>query len=217
MGEVTLLQYLEGTFELLLLLSKAAVSFFAGDFSSQVLGNIGKVHEGQRRCWELEEKSRKSTVLKKIPGEEHKLRAQATCPRNRRELLELIVDDLWCLSLPWTGAYDNGRGGVVRLSVDPQQHAIDLMPQAGAPPGSLAGLAAPCRGSLAGGVLVVPRGARGDLRGHFDGRCITWEHGEVWTRRAQAGRPADDEVLRLVLPQLALALRWLYGEFTRLF
>lgn len=134
--------------------------------------------------------------------------SKVTCRRNRSRLLSLIVNELWRTALPWNGTFMSSDGRSILMYVDPQEHIVTFTSSDGLAP--VQGFPAH-NGSLVCGVLVIPNGPRGELRGHFDGKRIVWEDGQVWTRQADNFSKAfksANTVLKSILPQLALALRW---------
>lgn len=141
----------------------------------------------------------------------------AKCSRNRSQLLNLIVNELWLHVLNWNGTFCMGSGGFVRASYDPPSRIVTFVPQGSDTPASSnfsvsTSLAAAWRGVvLEGAHIVVPMGPQGVRSGFFDGRRLYWDDGEVWTRHSEFGESLRSEahtVLRLILPQLTLALRW---------
>lgn len=150
------------------------------------------------------------------------LLSKASCSRNRAQLLQLIVDELWYQLLPWNGVYDDGTGKLLRLCVDPRSRVVSIQPIVN-PPAAVPEASA--FGLLADGKLVVKQETLQSRKGRFDGCSILWDDGAVWTRSSSSSGVGSNAsatevsgstpsaqmasaVLKLILPQLALALRW---------
>lgn len=163
------------------------------------------------------------------------LLSQTQSVRNRPVLSRtMVVNILWSLVLPCHGEYDDGSGGVVTLTtLDPEHGALLLRhtPAARPPAGDAEGLEEPrATESIAlifqGTAIEAIWPGEGRVVGSFDGRQICWRDSRrtVWVRREELGAAAASsereagsslrapaaaqEVLRLVLTQLLLALRW---------
>ncbi|CAE7282334.1 sua5 [Symbiodinium natans] len=160
------------------------------------------------------------------------LLSQSQSSRNRPAVARsTVVDVLWSLVLPWDGEYDDGRGGVVKLeTLDVEKGAVLIKRQkpTDGEEGSASSMASE-RETEALGVIfqgtvleVVLSQQEGRKLGSFTGKQILFadELGTVWTRRKCKGREGREcengstapaaarEVLRLVLTQLLLSLRW---------
>lgn len=139
-----------------------------------------------------------------------KLLSFASRSRNRATLLGVIVDELWIRALPWSGTFEGGAEGCLELVVDGRRKTVEFRSRRETE------TVVVYTGNLIDGTLVVPTGRSGVRRGSFDGCRIVWDDGRVWEKRrsgpsepwAQEQAVANDDVLRLILPQLALALRW---------
>jgi len=143
---------------------------------------------------------------------------------------------LWSLLLPWEGLYDDGTGGKVRIVLlDPRRSTLLVQRlRTDASTGS----GRPFRSSQSGHdtddlscnvekefVAVIIQGTviemvleeEGHMLGTYDGRCISFAGGRLskWTRVSEddsfahkIGGTERAQILRLVLPQLVLAIRW---------
>lgn len=139
------------------------------------------------------------------------LLSKVNCHRNRWRLLGCIVDELWCKALPWDGTFRDEEGLPVSMALDPLKQAGVLIRRHGSDRASSP--SSECGGTLVNGALVLPSGPRGMTRGFFDGKRLQWEDGRIWTKETQEPHegnapPKASAVLKLILPQLALALRW---------
>eukprot|EP00931_Biecheleriopsis_adriatica_P041722 TRINITY_DN23815_c0_g1_i2.p1 TRINITY_DN23815_c0_g1~~TRINITY_DN23815_c0_g1_i2.p1 ORF type:complete len:947 (+),score=151.89 TRINITY_DN23815_c0_g1_i2:128-2968(+) len=144
------------------------------------------------------------------------LLGRASCGRNRAHILELTVKELWHQVMCWEGEYDDAEGGTVQISacVAGQPACVTRFGSSGSF-GELDRMTATLDGPRI--TLQVPSSAAGDnscqflRQGRFNGSQILWQDGRPsWTRRTNfEGSFAEaQEVLHLILPQLALALRW---------
>jgi len=144
----------------------------------------------------------------------------SNCGRNRTRLLGIIVNELWLQALRWDGEYEDRLGNTIHLAVSRPQCAVArvrITPNTSALTPSSAAVAAAAGEQHLVAVLDGPRiaiqwgGSVGMKYGHFDGRQIRWDDGEVWSRRGEVGGAGASQartILRLILPQLALALKW---------
>lgn len=162
------------------------------------------------------------------------LLSQTQSLRNRPVLARtMVVNILWSLVLPVLGEYDDGRGGLVTLtSLDPERGAVLLQHRLGSQqPRDCHNIprineegdveSSEVQESIAlvfhGTAIEVVWEGEGRVFGIFNGRRIhfTDRHQTIWTRRSGPDDGANgvagvgaQEVLRLVLMQLLLALRW---------
>lgn len=159
------------------------------------------------------------------------LLSQTQSGRNRPVLCRtMVVNILWSLVLPCQGEYDDGKGGTVVLTMlDPERGVVLLQHRPGREQPS--GQVRPASWSdeeseviesiglvFHGTAIEVMWEGEGRVFGIFDDDQIrfTDKLQTVWTRRpCQGGGPdpaalasAGHEVLKLVLTQLLLALRW---------
>jgi len=134
--------------------------------------------------------------------------SKVTCPRNRSMLLALIVDELWLQALDWEGVYVDESGSRLSLQIEQSpRHVVSVTRE------DLTVEPAPAyTGSIADGVLILCTGGEhGFRRGSYDGIRIRWDNGVTWVKERDPERSAFSTscaVLRLILPQLAIALRW---------
>ena len=163
------------------------------------------------------------------------LLSQSQSSRNRPAVARsTVVDVLWSLVLPWDGEYDDGHGGVVRLeTLDVEKGAVLIkrwQKVTENEEGSASSMASEKETEALGVVFqgtvleVVLNQQEGRKLGSFTGKQILFADGQgtIWTRRkchsatsSFKGRECDGpapaaarEVLRLVLTQLLLSLRW---------
>lgn len=141
-----------------------------------------------------------------------RLLSLSSCSRNRTSLLAVIVAELWLQVLDWNGEYEDGSGGIVHIGVVRPQCDVARVQRASsgkscAPAALLGGMA-----RLAGPKITLLAGGSDDgtqRHGFFDGQSVRWEDGGEWTKRGESGAGSNAvAVLRLILPQLSLALRW---------
>lgn len=110
-------------------------------------------------------------------------------PKNRSRIVISILDELWLHALPWEGIYTDEAGGEHSLQVS--DHGIVK-----------AETLEDVLGSVSKGHLEMSDGRHGT----FDGHILRWSDGKIWRRvEEQSGMHQD---LKLILPQLAAALRW---------
>jgi len=133
------------------------------------------------------------------------LLSKATQRRNRARVLETTVHDLWLQALCWEGAYSVGEGDATAyLTIDPSRLALVMKRLGpGAPRESIC--------SIVANTVIAPSPSTGTCRGVFDGNRIYWDDGTVWTRQCDDATQRcsmANAALKLILPQLALALRW---------
>eukprot|EP00439_Symbiodinium_sp_Y106_P063161 s746_g9.t1 len=163
------------------------------------------------------------------------LLSQSQSSRNRPAVARsTVVDVLWSLVLPWDGEYDDGHGGVVRLeTLDVEKGAVLIkrwQKVTENEEGSASSMASEKETEALGVVFqgtvleVVLNQQEGRKLGSFTGKQILFADGQgtIWTRRKchsaassfksrECDGPAPAaarEVLRLVLTQLLLSLRW---------
>ena len=162
------------------------------------------------------------------------LLSQSQSSRNRPAVARsTVVDVLWSLVLPWDGEYEDGHGGIVKLeTVDVEKGAVLIKrwQKLDVEEGSASSMASEKEVEALGVIFqgtvleVVLNQQEGRKLGSFTGKQILFADAQstVWTRRrcpssAPNGKGRDcegsapaaaREVLRLVLTQLLLSLRW---------
>ncbi|CAJ1355894.1 unnamed protein product [Effrenium voratum] len=141
------------------------------------------------------------------------LLSQAHSERNRPAVARSTVADvLWSLVLPWDGDYEDGLGGKVALEViDSEKGTVLVRWTKAHAEAAIETLGVMFQGTA---IEVVLDPSEGRVTGSFSGKDIRFSdaHGTVWTRQSDSQRAlastAARELLRLVLTQVLLALRW---------
>lgn len=141
-----------------------------------------------------------------------RLLSSSSCGRNRSRLLGVIISELWQQALRWDGEYEDSKGNKIFISVNRPLCAVAKVRIGGG--GWARNKEVQAMVILEGAKITLPGGGGGlgsSLQGLSDGSRIRWDDGVVWTRFGDEGGAVASQaraVLRLILPQLALALRW---------
>ena len=154
------------------------------------------------------------------------LTCEAKSDRNRAAVARSTVADvLWSLVLPWSGEYSDASGRVVLEMMDPERGAVLIKREVLTEDGSrelTESVGVIFQGTA---IEVVLDPSEGRVIGSHMGHEIRFadSHGTVWTRKAGSFSPSSSssssggsgdresaarEVLRLVLTQVLLSLRW---------
>lgn len=189
------------------------------------LGTVGSPQHGAFLVRESRAESARLELLGDMLEGLH-LTCEAQSDRNRAAVARSTVADvLWSLVLPWSGEYSDASGRVVLEMMDPERGAVLIKREVLTEDGSreLTESVGVIFQGTAIEVVLVP--SEGRVIGSHMGHEIRFadSHGTVWTRKAGSFSPSSSssssggsgdresaarEVLRLVLTQVLLSLRW---------